>query len=353
MKKVLLFGEKYFNYTDSVAYALRKLGYDVNIVYVPLVSSRDLGVLDYFQYKFSRKSFLKSFYEKKKLNLINELESYRPDLFFSINGNAYYEFIDESVLTKLTSINSKKILWYMDTIRRFERIAQNIQGFDHVFSFEPGDIEYIQKKYLVPAEYLPIGVSEELYCKSESQSAESIYDICFVGNTSENRLEVLERVAEYCYRNDKKFVVYGHYWHNKHWWQGYHAKRKFVKQHPYLAKYVTNSLLNGKQVAELYNKSKICLNIHIALHKGINPRTFEIMGGGNFELCDNRIDGIKMGIVPRENIAFYHSSDECIALIDYYLKNDEERKMIADNSRRLVEKRFTLTKLLLEKIGKA
>ena len=58
-------------------------------------------------------------------------------------------------------------------------------------------------------------------------------------------------------------------------------------------------------------------------------------------------------IVPKENIAFYHGSDECIALIDYYLKNDEERKMIAENSRRLVEKRFTLTKLLLEKIGKA
>ena len=353
MKKVLLFGEKYFNYTDSVAYALRKLGYDVKVFYVPLVSSRDLGVLDYFQYKFSRKSFLESFYEKKKLDLIKEIGRYQPDLFFSINGNAYYEFIDESVLTKLTSINAKRIVWYIDTIRRFENIAQNIQGFDQVFSFEPNDIEYIQKKCLAPAEYLPIGVSEELYCNSEGQSAEPIYDICFVGNTSDNRLEVLDHVAEYCYRNDKKFVVYGHYWHNKHWWQCYHAKKKFAKQHPYLANYVTNSLLNGQQVAELYSKSKICLNIHISLHKGINPRTFEIMGGGNFELCDNRADGIKMGIRSKENIAFYNSSEECVALIDYYLNNREERRMIAENSRRLVEERFTLTKLLLEKIGRA
>lgn len=47
--------------------------------------------------------------------------------FFSINGNAYYEFIDKNLIMMLRDIKCKSYVWYMDTVKRFENIEQNIK----------------------------------------------------------------------------------------------------------------------------------------------------------------------------------------------------------------------------------
>ena len=272
-------------------------------------------------------------------------DSYHPDIFISINGNAYYEFVDSEILELLKGFGCQTYLWYMDTIKRFEAIKQNVCAFDGVWSFEPMDVKYIESKYSRKAKYLPIGVAEQIFCKGKEQK-QIKYDISFIGNSTDNRLEVLDELAKYCVDNNKNMVVYGHYWHNKHWWQEYTARKKFAKKHPNLIKYVKNSFLHNKEVAELYNMSKICLNIHISVHKGINPRTFEVLGNGNFELCDYRSDAESMGLYDGENIVFYKDANDCINKLDYYLQNEEERKKIADAGQMFVKQKYTMEKLL-------
>lgn len=44
MKKILVFGEKYFHYTDSTVYALEQLGFEVKVVYMPLLQSKELSI---------------------------------------------------------------------------------------------------------------------------------------------------------------------------------------------------------------------------------------------------------------------------------------------------------------------
>ena len=345
--KILVFGERYFNFTDSTAYALNKLGHEVQIFYMNMLYNTKLGFVDHIKYKLKNKEFINNFYKKQKEELNELIDKFKPDMLLSINGNSYVEYIDKYLLLKLKKQKCKSVLWFMDTIKRFEHIPQNIDLFDEVLSFEPNDVMYIKNKYNIDIKYFPIGVAEELYC-SGSKINEKIYDICFVGNTTENRLEVLNKIAEYCQKNDKKMIVYGHYWHNKHWWQEIIAKRKFSKKYPILSKYMTNELLNGKQVAELYSKSKICLNIHISLHKGINPRTFEILGNGNFQLCDYREDASSLGLVDGENIVLYKNTQECLNKIDYYLSNIEAREKVGENGANFVKDKYTISHLFSE-----
>ncbi len=350
MKKILVFGERYFHYTDSTVYALEQLGFEVKVVYMPLLQSKELSIWEHLQYKINRNSFCQKYYEHKKLQIQNEVSEYKPDIFFSINGNAYYEFIDKNLIMMLRDIKCKSYVWYMDTVKRFENIEQNIRLFDEVLSFEPMDVAYAKEKYDKEARYLPIGVAEQLFCKSSK--SEKKYDVSFVGNSTENRLAVLDEVAKYCTANNKSMIVFGHYWHNKHFWQAYFAKRSFARKHPDLVKYVTNSFLHDQEVAELYNTSRISLNIHIALHKGINPRTFEVLGNGNFELCDYREDAEKMGLVDGKNIVMYNNAEECVEKIKCYLNNEEEYLKIAKAGKEFVIKNYTMKKLLADVLKK-
>lgn len=343
--KILVFGEEYFNYTDSAVYALKSLGHNVQVIYMPLLHKSNLSIWDHIRYKMKDQGFIDSYYGKCKKQIVDTLESFKPDMVLSINGNAYYEFIDKEILQMLRKAGIKSVSWYMDTIKRFEHIEQNLQCFDYIYSFEPNDIEWAREKFGVEVRYLPIGVAEELYCNSQ-EDIKKIYDVSFVGNSTENRLEVLNKLAEYCNDNNKRMVVYGHYWHNKHWWQEASAKRKFAKKYPKLIKYVKNEFLQGKDVAKLYLQSNICLNVHISLHKGINPRTFEILGNGNFELCDYRSDANQFGLIDKENIAMFTDVDDCVKQVDYYLNNEEERKTIGERGRETVKDKYTMTKLL-------
>ena len=55
-------------------------------------------------------------------------------------------------------------------------------------------------------------------------------------------------------------------------------------------KCIINKSILGQELTDLYNNSKICLNIHIAIHAGMhtgpNPRTFELLGCQCFEIID-------------------------------------------------------------------
>ena len=68
MKKILVFGEKYFHYTDSTVYALEQLGFEVKVVYMPLLQSKELSIWEHLQYKINRNSKIKRIFNKKKFN---------------------------------------------------------------------------------------------------------------------------------------------------------------------------------------------------------------------------------------------------------------------------------------------
>ena len=66
MKKILVFGERYFHYTDSTVYALEQLGFEVKVVYMPLLQSKELSIWEHI-------NSIKERVSKKDIKLIEIL----------------------------------------------------------------------------------------------------------------------------------------------------------------------------------------------------------------------------------------------------------------------------------------
>ena len=98
---ILVFGEKYFNYTDSTVYALKQLGHNVEVVYMPVLNKSNLSIKEYVLYKLGNEDFIKSFYDNTKNEILELIDEFKPEVFISINGNQFAEYIDHNILYKL------------------------------------------------------------------------------------------------------------------------------------------------------------------------------------------------------------------------------------------------------------
>ncbi len=91
----------------------------------------------------------------------------------------------------------------------------------------------------------------------------------------------------------------------------------------------------------VFKNSKINLNISLrSIINGIPLRCFEIMGAGGFLLSNYQQDFMNH-FVPDEDFVYFDSERDMLDKIDYYLKNDSERKEIAQNGFKKVEAEHT------------
>ena len=80
----------------------------------------------------------------------------------------------------------------------------------------------------------------------------------------------------------------------------------------------------------------------------IKARNFEIPGYGGFLLTEFTED-IERYYIPDKEVVIYHSMDELVEKIEYYLHHNEEREVIRKEGQKRTlrehtyEKRFTLT----------
>lgn len=103
------------------------------------------------------------------------------------------------------------------------------------------------------------------------------------------------------------------------------------------------------QMPLVFAGSKINLNISLrSIHSGIPLRVLDIMACGGFVLTNWQPE-IEEYFVDGAEIVMFHSLEECMEKIDYYLQHEEERKQIAEAGRKKVQEAFSyqtgLTKL--------
>lgn len=99
--------------------------------------------------------------------------------------------------------------------------------------------------------------------------------------------------------------------------------------------------------AELYHRSKICLNIHVESNKDLNPRTFEILGAGALELVDTREDFRQL--IPGKDLVVYKDEDDMISKIDHILSHYEDYQPIIESGHKKAMEHYSMHKSL-EKI---
>ena len=295
-KKVMLIGPENFGYNQSIASA-----FDTEIFQVQ--------VIDYAE-QFGRicmankcRYFVASNRTETTKTLLNELNNYlikafnrfKPDLVVVIKGDT----IDAKTLQAMS--RAKRILWMMDSIFYNPQSINLVNHVEAIFLFEKSDVDKVLP--LNPnSHYLPSAVDEKIYHRLHLPKD---IDLLFIGTLYPERIELLRKIRK-TFPQLKIKVFCERYRFYKH-------PVKFIKSlfdSTYINRFVT-----PKEANRLYNRAKICLNMH---HRqsiyGINPRFFEILGSGATLITDYRpfmadyFEGAKIGI--------YHSEAELISAIE-------------------------------------
>ena len=113
----------------------------------------------------------------------------------------------------------------------------------------------------------------------------------------------------------------------------------------------------GEEYAKVAQLSKVFLAFDSLPHirKSMSARMYTAVGCGAFYLCQH-VEGIEEVLVPSREIVTFRSEQEMIDMIRYYLKNDKERKRIAETGRDRILKDHTYeirTREMLRIIEKA
>lgn len=325
----LLLDKNNVNFLDSFIEA-----FDANGVYcVPmLIDSSNT-------FKHERKKLL-AFLQSMALNEVVSINEY-----YHKGENLFDETIFEQ---------AKINVWYVDTMQHGAYDPDRVLKYNTLCSFEPTDIPYAKRTYGLNIDYVPFGAGCSIFCDDtlpatveDWDKRKYEYDVCFVGLVAKNsyRLDILNRIAKVCGERGYRFALYGHFWHSHHFLQKIIGAYKFKRKYPELYPFVYNQRLSPHQVAQLYKHSKVCLNIHNPYHTGLNCRSFEIMGNGNFLLTDKKNTSnlrIQRGIHYDE----YETLDDLEYKLIDYIEDNKKRHTIALDGARITRAYYTIDTLI-------
>ena len=106
----------------------------------------------------------------------------------------------------------------------------------------------------------------------------------------------------------------------------------------------TPNIWDNKEINEVFNESKIVLNIHLSDLPNIETRIGEVLGSGSFLLTEELSS--QDLFADGEHLVQWHKGDidDLIKQIQYYLFHEDERERIATNGHHFVRKHHTFAK---------
>jgi spore maturation protein CgeB len=323
MQKVLIIGPEFYDYNLSIERAFKNLGFETKVL--GYYANTAASSTERLSYHLARNK--DDFFEKRKKQFNDTVTathiSFKPDIVFIIHGGDVYP----ETITNLKG--SKKVLWMMDSISRTKEQYPITKAVDYNFFFEKTDIEVLWKQGKKESWFLPLALDEKVYFPTEKKGD---IDILFIGALYENRIKLLEKVAQEFKTHAIK--VYGTY---------YSPLRRPVhhlfrnNKHVFMNKNIT-----PQEVNVLYNRSNICFNIHHSQSKyGVNQRFFEINGSKAFQLVDE--NPYISDYFQQEEVMTYKSEQQMLEKISYALQHPAVVNKIAENSYQAIISRHTFT----------
>lgn len=197
--------------------------------------------------------------------LLECYRSFKPDLLFFIHEPAYGQY-GARVLEK---ISVPKIGWYVEPFENLPRLRSHSQYFDIYNSFHMNAVKKLADEH-INAQYLCHAVSPNRFYPLDSVTGN--YDVCFVGNYSEYRDEVISAVLEVTGR----VALYGPNW-----------IRKSKIDKDTLLSIHKGDRIYGEDLNILYNSSSVVLGAsRIPGTAGLNMRFFEALAAKACFLTD-------------------------------------------------------------------
>ena len=315
MSRVLVIGPNYFNFLSAVRNAFAALGWEA---YAEGYDNpvHPYGFLMKLRWKFSRdrESLRAASRSSYKAYIENRFRTLRPDMVFIMNGD-----ILSPATIDYFKRSAKVVLWLFDSMDKVPGAGVLARHSDHVFSFEQSDVELFCKCG-VDAHFLPQAYDSTVYRPLDL--ARDI-DILFIGNMyySPKRKETVSEIIEAF--PDRKIEVHGLY---QPWYKGIVEWYK----RPY-KDIITNANVSPEKANELYNRAKVVLNVHQEHQKcGANPRVFEILGAGAYQVCD--ANPFLEALFCDGGVGLYHTPEEMKSLIEEALEPGFEYRSLSRES---------------------
>lgn len=281
-------------------------------------SGRKKIILDMYDRESVHARALYPFADTYFIDNINKCD--KPDYFIVANwlspSHPVYEQIDTLQCPVVSMIVDR-------VIHSEEHIRANLIYSDIVFVMENYSVNLYEKQGFKNVFYLPcagsVGYDPLIYPKL---NLEKIYDVIFLGNTSNSpiytkRRKILDKLEKLKYKYNilvKEVSNYDEYW-------------------------------------ILMNQSKIILD-HTIDSQGLNYRMFQALGIET--LCMVEENSMVSELYNDQEIVMYNENN-FESLIEYHLKNDLERKTIAHNGYLKTINNYThadMFKLVLDQLDK-
>lgn len=262
-KKLLLICADLHEYRNMISDEISE-GLDIDVdSYLQTPAMHGLhGLINRLFIKHSRK-----FYYQKVLSKI-ELNNY--DYILIIKGTA---IVDE-FYNKLKKVKAKKILYLWDSFDKYPRQKELIQYFDKVYTFDPNDA----KKYNIS--FLP------LFYKEKNAKKKIVYDACFIGVYHSKRYQIVKELKKYLNEFGMDMYIFIYLTTRFNYFILKYLKKELPKEakmkdfnYTSLPKYV---------VDEIYNSSKVIIDIQSKNQTGLTMRTIEALGTGSKLITNNK-----------------------------------------------------------------
>lgn len=297
----------------------------------------------YWEHKLDKWGFHErkdSYIARQSRQIMETIDREEPDAVLFVNTGNVRHIID------YVRDLPKRCYLSMYMVDSIQDNPQEVEFVDfpgnHLFVYEYGDVEYLQN-FGVTATYCPVGYNAD-YLVTEREVKD--LDVVFVGSPTGKRREYLHRLAQIGQERAWRMLFAGPFYEERYFWK----KMAFRLKYPALYRYIRNGSQPPRKVAELYSRAKICLNIQGNAGGNLNPRTFEIMAAGGFELISRHSDYYGL-IEPGKDFADFAGIDEMLAKTAYYLEHDEERRQIAASASKVVRGRLRMEDSLRQVLG--
>jgi spore maturation protein CgeB len=230
----------------------------------------------------------------------------------------------------------KTAVWFTEDPYFMDRTQVLAQYFDFVFTIDSAALEFYKNNGHLNTYQFPLATEPQVFMPKQVE-AKYRSDICLVGFPYPDRIQFIKFLLQ---NTPYKIKVVGKW-----------ANPLFrFQSNPKLM--IHEGWVEPSIVADFYNGAKIVLNTHRPFNlsqnqnklgiigKSINNRTFDIAACSSFQLIEFKEDLPNYFLEDKEIVTF-RSNQELVQKIDFYLKFEEERQLIATNAKNRVLKEHT------------
>lgn len=283
-KNILFFSVQTFNLEKEIAKKLGQLGANV----------------DYYDERPSNNNFTKGIIRLKRDLLQTRINKYYNEILIEIGKKEYHylfvnkgEVVPEFFLDKFQTMhpNCQCIFYTWDSFANNKNALSILKYFHKKFSFDSDDAVKYGLEFR-PLFYLDFYKNINPISKSEIKN-----DLLFLGTAHSDRYKISSRIVSWCDKNKLKSFCY-------YYMQGrlvYFYKKIFdetFKEFDY--KKLSFESLKSEDLFQLYQNSKVILDINHPGQKGLTMRTFETIGSKRKMVTTNK---------EVQKYAFYNSNN--------------------------------------------